>query len=69
MRTTRNGTTGGDGFGDGCSRAARDVLAGRRLEIETVNGAMVRQARALGLPAPYNETIYAGLKLLASGGG
>ncbi len=43
------------------------VIAGRPLEIETVNGAVVRQARALGIPVPYNETVYAGLKLLAAG--
>lgn len=52
---------------EGTSSMLRDVMAGRRLEVETVNGAVVRQARALGVPAPYNETIYAGLKLLASG--
>ena len=52
---------------DGTSSMLRDVVAGRWLEIETVNGALVRQAHALGLKVPYNETVYAGLKLLAEG--
>jgi 2-dehydropantoate 2-reductase len=52
---------------EGTSSMLRDVLAGRPLEIETVNGAVVRQARALGIAVPYNETVYAGLKLLAGG--
>jgi 2-dehydropantoate 2-reductase len=57
-----------DGFPpEGTSSMLRDVLAGRPLEVETVNGAVVRQARALGLAVPYNEAIYAGLKLLAGG--
>lgn len=57
-----------DGFPpEGTSSMLRDVLAGRPLEVETVNGAVVRQAHALGVPVPYNEAIYAGLKLLARG--
>jgi len=59
-----------DGFPpEGTSSMLRDVVAGRPLEIETVNGAVVRHARALGIPVSYNETVYAGLKLLASGRG
>jgi 2-dehydropantoate 2-reductase len=57
-----------DGFPpEGTSSMLRDVLAGRPLEVETVNGAVVRQARTLGVPVPYNEAIHAGLKLLARG--
>ena len=52
---------------DGTSSMLRDVVAGRPLEIEVVNGAVVRLARALRVPAPYNEAIYAGLKRLAGG--
>ncbi|MDR2892730.1 MAG: 2-dehydropantoate 2-reductase [Deltaproteobacteria bacterium] len=35
----------------------QDVLAGRRTEITALNGAIVREARQLGLAAPVNEMI------------
>jgi 2-dehydropantoate 2-reductase len=34
------------------------VEQGRRTEIEALNGALVREARALGVPVPVNETIW-----------
>jgi 2-dehydropantoate 2-reductase len=34
-----------------------DVKAGKRLEIDALNGAIVRLARAKDLPAPVNDTI------------
>jgi len=38
------------------------VEAGKRTEIDALNGALVREAKALGLPVPYNEALSALLK-------
>ena len=38
------------------------VEAGRRTEIDSINGALVRESRKLGLAAPYNEALTALLK-------
>ena len=38
------------------------VEAGRRTEIDAINGALVRESHKLGLAAPYNETLTALLK-------
>jgi 2-dehydropantoate 2-reductase len=35
----------------------QDVLRKKRTEIDFINGAVVRQARALNIPAPVNETL------------
>jgi 2-dehydropantoate 2-reductase len=39
-----------------------DLLAGKRLELEAINGAVVRMGRQHGVPTPLNEVVYAGLK-------
>lgn len=44
-----------------------DVMAGRPLELEALNGAVVRAGRAAGVPTPINDVIYAMLKPLAGG--
>lgn len=38
------------------------VEQGRRTEIDALNGALVREARALGIAVPYNEAIVAAVK-------
>ena len=38
------------------------VEAGRRTEIEALNGALIREAQALGMPVPNNEALVALLK-------
>jgi 2-dehydropantoate 2-reductase len=40
----------------------QDVEAGRRTEIDTINGAALRQADALGVPAPLNRAMVALIK-------
>ncbi|MFH0959162.1 MAG: ketopantoate reductase C-terminal domain-containing protein, partial [Pseudomonadota bacterium] len=35
----------------------QDILAGRRTEIDFINGAIAAQAKSLGLEAPVNETL------------
>ena len=46
-----------------------DVMAGRPLELEALNGAVVRAGRAASVPTPINDVIYALLKPLAGGAG
>jgi 2-dehydropantoate 2-reductase len=38
------------------------IEQGRRTEIDAINGALVREARALGLAVPCNETLVAVVK-------
>jgi 2-dehydropantoate 2-reductase len=45
------------------SSMQRDLERGGRLEIEALNGAVVRLGRALGIPTPANQAIYAALRL------
>ena len=44
-----------------------DVMAGRPLELEALNGAVVRAGRSGGVPTPINDVIYAMLKPLVDG--
>ena len=46
---------------------AFDLLAGRRLEIEALNGTMVRLGNEHGMSLPFNSAIYAALKPCANG--
>ena len=44
-----------------------DLLAGRPMELEALNGAVVRAGEAAGVPTPINDVIYAALKPYANG--
>ncbi|MDE2788611.1 MAG: 2-dehydropantoate 2-reductase [Chloroflexota bacterium] len=44
-----------------------DLLAGRPMELEALNGAVVRAGEAAGVPTPINDVIYAALKPYAPG--
>ena len=46
---------------------AFDLLAGRRLELEALNGAIVRLGHEHGLSLPFNAAIDAALKPYANG--
>ena len=46
---------------------AFDLLAGRRLELEALNGTMVRLGNEHGMSLPFNTAIYAALKPYANG--
>ncbi len=50
------------------SSMARDLEAGRRLEVEALSSAVVRRARKHGLPAPVNQAVYASLAIHQPGG-
>lgn len=45
-----------------------DLEGGRRLELEALNGALVRLGDEMGIPTPVNDFIYACLKPYANGG-
>ena len=49
------------------SSQLQDVLAGRRLELEWLNGEVVRLGRELGVPTPLNSRVYEALKPFAGG--
>ena len=44
-----------------------DLIAGRPLELEALNGAVVRAGQAVKVPTPINDLIYAALKPYAAG--
>jgi 2-dehydropantoate 2-reductase len=51
-------------LGQATSSTLQDVLRGRRTEIDSLNGYVVRRGRELGVPTPVNYTLYALVKLL-----
>lgn len=46
---------------------SHDLAAGRRLELESLNGTVVRLGRQYGIATPFNFAIYAALKPYANG--
>lgn len=46
------------------SSMLQDVRHGRRTEVEAINGAILREAHALGLPAPANRALLDGVNAL-----
>lgn len=51
-------------LGEATSSTAQDIARGRRTEMDSLNGFVVRRGAELGVPTPYNETLWALLKLL-----
>ena len=49
------------------SSTADDLETGQRLELESLNGTVVRLGHELGVPTPVNRVIYAALKPYADG--
>lgn len=50
------------------SSMLQDVLSGRRTEIGAINGGLLREAAALGMELPVNETVYALVRALEEKG-
>jgi 2-dehydropantoate 2-reductase len=48
-----------DSLGSGLSSMLQDYRAGKRIEIDALNGVVVRMGREFGIPTPYNATLYA----------
>ena len=46
------------------SSTAQDIDRGKRTEIDSLNGYVVRRGQQLGIPVPVNQTLYALVKLL-----
>jgi 2-dehydropantoate 2-reductase len=57
--------TTAEGLGVGLSSMLQDYRAGKRIEIEALNGVVVRLGRQFGIPTPFNSTLYATGKLFA----
>ena len=51
-------------FGDALSSTAQDLARGKRTEIESLNGYIVRRGAELGVATPSNFALYAMVKLL-----
>ncbi len=41
-----------------------DVLSGKPLEVDALNGVIVRYGRELGIPTPFNQALYGTLKVI-----
>lgn len=50
-------------IGEATSSTQQDIAAGRRTEIDALNGSIAQRGAELGVPTPINETIYALVKL------
>jgi len=44
----------------------QDIVAGRRTEIESINGAVLASARRAGIEAPHTATLLALVRLMES---
>jgi 2-dehydropantoate 2-reductase len=51
------------------SSTAQDLARGRKTEIDSLNGYIVRRGAALGVPTPVNQTLYGLIKLLEESAG
>lgn len=55
-------------MGSAISSTAQDIARGKRTEIDSLNGYLVRRGHELGVPTPVNHTLYALIKLLEESG-
>ena len=51
-------------LGDATSSTAQDIARGKRTEIDSLNGYIVRCGTELGVPVPVSSTLYALVKLI-----
>lgn len=58
------GIKNAEGLGDATSSTAQDIARGKRTEIDSLNGYIVRRGKELGVPVPVSETLYALVKLI-----
>jgi 2-dehydropantoate 2-reductase len=54
----------GDAMAEATSSTSQDIQRGKRTEIDSLNGFVVRRGAELGVAAPVNQTLYALVKLL-----
>lgn len=53
-----------ESLGLGLSSMLQDYRAGKRIEIDALNGVIIRMGKAAGIPTPYNSTLYAAARLM-----
>ncbi|OGV97180.1 MAG: hypothetical protein A3I04_05990 [Nitrospinae bacterium RIFCSPLOWO2_02_FULL_39_110] len=53
--------------GDIKTSMLQDREKGRKMEIDSINGAVVMMGKELNIPVPVNETLYGGLKVINEG--
>jgi 2-dehydropantoate 2-reductase len=53
-----------ESIGNATSSTAQDLARGKRTEIDSLNGYVVRRAKELGIAAPANFTLFALVRLL-----
>lgn len=58
------GIKNAEGLGDATSSTAQDIARGKRTEIDSLNGYIVRRGKELGVPVPVSESLYALVKLI-----
>lgn len=58
------GIKNAEGLGDATSSTAQDIARGKRTEIDSLNGYIVRRGAELGLAVPVSETLTALVKLI-----
>jgi 2-dehydropantoate 2-reductase len=56
-------------MGNATSSTAQDVARGKKTEIDSLNGYIVRRGAALGIPTPVNQTLHGLIKLLEEAAG
>jgi len=54
----------GETMGQAMSSMAQDILRGKRTEIDSLNGYVVRRGVELGIATPANQTLHAMVKLI-----
>jgi 2-dehydropantoate 2-reductase len=58
------GIKNAEGLGEATSSTAQDIARGKRTEIDSLNGYIVRRGEELGVPVPVSGTLYALVKLI-----
>ena len=56
-------------MGNATSSTAQDIARGKKTEIDSLNGYIVRRGIALGVPTPVNQTLHGLIKLLEESAG
>jgi 2-dehydropantoate 2-reductase len=61
---TDRGLKNAETLGEATSSTAQDIARGKKTEIDSLNGYIVRRGKELGVPTPVNMTLFALIKLI-----
>jgi 2-dehydropantoate 2-reductase len=61
---TERGLKNAETLGEATSSTAQDIARGKKTEIDSLNGYIVRRGKELGVPTPVNMTLFALIKLI-----